>query len=906
MRLHQDAHGLPMNFPADSGTPPDFEKPARPSAGVTESAGRFPSSRPINRSVRNQGLSKRLPFLAACALALALAGLAANGATNDNAIGLHSDGGGWGFRRAAVPDPTLPRVLLVGDSVMNSYRAEVTRLLAGQANVDTWATGMHLGDEHLISDLTKVLAQGPYAVVHFNIGLHDWPEGRIPAAQYEPLMQRYFGAYASSAPRAKLIWASSTPVTAKGTNTLDPQINPVIVRQNEIAARVAKAHAVPVNDLHALGVANLPLARGDQFHWTAAGARLFAGQVAREITAALGPAVAARNTEAGREELASPDGRVQLVFALGGDGEPGYRVRYRDAAVLERSRLGFLVKDGAPLTRGFRVAGVERTRRDERWRPVVGERAEVRDHFNALTVRLVDDQTPPRELRIEFRAYDEGIAFRCQFAGAGGALTVTDELSEFRFAGDHLCWPTYTAQGVYARKPLSEVKPGCERPLVVELPDGRWAAIGEAALVVFARMKLQPAGQPNALRAHLHGPATVTLPGATPWRYVLLADSPGALLERNFLRLNLNEPCAIADTAWIKPGKVIREVTLTTAGGVACVDFAARHGLQYIEFDAGWYGPENQAVDATRVALDPARSPGPLDLQHVIRHAASNGVGVILYVNKVALGRQIDTLPALYRSWGVKGIKFGFVNVGSQADTRWLHEAIRKCATNHILVDIHDEFRSTGYERTYPNLLTVEGVRGDEETPGAAQDMATLFTRMLTGPADHTVCYFEKRVTSQWNHAYQLAKAVCFYSPWQFLYWYDRPPQSPARGGAGGSLPVIRDEPELAFYDALPTVWDDTRVIQGSIGEYGAIARRRGDEWFIGVMNAGTNRTLSLPLTFLEPGRKYQAQRYSHDPALTTVTRVRLETFPVDATTDLPCILGPTDGQAMHLRPARD
>lgn len=150
---------------------------------------------------------------------------------------------------------------------------------------------------------------------------------------------------------------------------------------------------------------------------------------------------------------------------------------------------------------------------------------------------------------------------------------------------------------------------------------------------------------------------------------MLLADSPGALLDRNFLRLNLNEPCALADTAWIKPGKVIREVTPTTAGGLACVDFAVKHKLQYVEFDAGWYGPENQATDASRVQVDPARSPGPLDLQQVIDYGASNGVGVILYVNKLALGQQIDSLPALYRSWGVKGLKFGFVNVGSQADT---------------------------------------------------------------------------------------------------------------------------------------------------------------------------------------------------------------------------------------------
>jgi len=178
-------------------------------------------------------------------------------------------------------------VLLVGDSVMNGYRTDVSRELAGKANVDAWATGMHLADEHLISDLTKVLQQRPYTVIHFNIGLHDWPEGRIPPGQYEPLMQRYVATYVTNALSAKLIWTSSTPVTVKGGKTLDPKINPVILRQNEIAARVVAAHAIPINDLYMLGADHLPLARGDQFHWTAEGSRLLAGQVSRSILDAL-------------------------------------------------------------------------------------------------------------------------------------------------------------------------------------------------------------------------------------------------------------------------------------------------------------------------------------------------------------------------------------------------------------------------------------------------------------------------------------------------------------------------------------------------------------------------------------------------------------------------------------------
>ncbi|MBM3892327.1 MAG: alpha-glucosidase, partial [Verrucomicrobia bacterium] len=288
----------------------------------------------------------------------------------------------------------------------------------------------------------------------------------------------------------------------------------------------------------------------------------------------------------------------------------------------------------------------------------------------------------------------------------------------------------------------------------------------------------------------------------------MVADSPGRLLENNDLVLNLNDPCAIADTSWIKPGKVIREVTLTTIGGKACVDFAARRGLQYVEFDAGWYGHEyDDASDARAVNVDPKRSKGPLDLHEVIRYANEHGIGIILYVNRRALERQLDDILPLYRKWGVKGVKYGFVNVGSQQWTSWLHEAIRKAAQHQLMVDVHDEYRPTGYSRTYPNLMTVEGISGDETKPVNSQTLTVLFARFLAGPADNTICYYDKRVDDNATHAYQLAKAVCLFSPWQFLYWYDRPAGSPQKvGGAGGAETGIGNEPELEFYDHVPTV----------------------------------------------------------------------------------------------------
>jgi alpha-glucosidase len=180
-----------------------------------------------------------------------------------------------------------------------------------------------------------------------------------------------------------------------------------------------------------------------------------------------------------------------------------------------------------------------------------------------------------------------------------------------------------------------------------------------------------------------------------------------------------------------------------------------------------------------------------------------------------------------------------------------------------------------------------------------------LFTRMLAGAADNTICYYDRRVDENASHAYQLAKSVCFYSPWQFLYWYDRPDRSPRRtGGAGGSPHVIGDEPELEFFDHVPTVWDDTKVIHGEIGACAVLARRSGESWFIGCMNGDTARTLDVPLGFMDKERLYIAHVYSDDPTVPTRTGVKISRWLVDSTTVLNAELPPRGGQAIRICPA--
>jgi alpha-glucosidase len=244
------------------------------------------------------------------------------------------------------------------------------------------------------------------------------------------------------------------------------------------------------------------------------------------------------------------------------------------------------------------------------------------------------------------------------------------------------------------------------------------------------------------------------------------------------------------------------------------------------------------------------------------------------------------------------------VQVGSQEWTTWLHEAVKKAAENELMVDIHDEYRPTGFSRTYPNLLTQEGIRGDEESPSNEHTLITMFTRMLAGAGDNTNCYYAPRVTEKMGgHVSQLAKAVMIYSPWQFLYWYDRPEGSPGKkGGAGDSDGFIKNHPELEFYKNLPTVWNETKVLEGEIGKFATIARRSGDDWFLGSLTANQNKSVLINPDFLQKGLDYEATIYTFDPDSESSTKVKIEKRVVNTETELNFEIPANSGMAMYIQ----
>ncbi len=622
-----------------------------------------------------------------------------------------------------------------------------------------------------------------------------------------------------------------------------------------------------------------------------------------------------------KQVLDSPDGNFRIEISQK-QVKPGkkqlyYQVHYKNKLIILESELGVLVEnnlfesalaienDSSHLWfENLNFLSVDRKSQNENWKPVYGERSLIKDHYNELVLKFEKfgsgnaqaeghagsgyDRRRSYEMHLIVRAYDAGVAFRYFFPENKNGLFmhITGEQTEFTLPEGTKAYYERWAQGPYSLLPLKNWPDESERPLTLQLANGLNVALLEAEMVDYARTKFRlSTKKKNTLEASLYGDVDAITPFGTPWRVIMASEKPGTLVENNDIVLNLNPANKIENTSWIKPGKVIRS-GLTTGEAKACVDFAASHNLQYVHLDAGWYGPEMKvASDASMVSPEK-----DLAMQELIRYASSKGIGILIYVNQRALFNQMDKLFPLYQKWGIKGIKFGFVQIGSNRWTHWLHEAVKKAAEYKLMVDIHDEYRPTGFSRTYPNLLTQEGIRGNEEFPDATHNTILPFTRGLAGAGDYTICYFDKRLKN--THAHQLALSVVMYSPFQFMFWYDKPA-------------AYENEPEIEFFEKVPTVWDETRIVDGVIGEYITTARRSGSDWFVGSITNNEARKLKLPLGFLEKGKKYMASVYSDDLSLTTRTKVAMTRKVVESNQTLEMVMPAKGGQAIWFTPVK-
>ncbi|MBE8471280.1 glycoside hydrolase family 97 protein [Streptomyces justiciae] len=585
------------------------------------------------------------------------------------------------------------------------------------------------------------------------------------------------------------------------------------------------------------------------------------------------------------------------------DGALSWSATREGMTVIGTSALGFTLADGTVLGNDVIVLDGDRDTVHRTWSPVYGRNATVTDHYQEQRWRLRDAATGIR-FGVQIRAYKSGVALRYVLFGTGTAV-IADELTTFAFPDGTT---VYSARDEDAYVPVApgaipvtgtsttDNGPLTDLPLTATLAEGLIACVCESARLNYPRLMLSSMeGDGNTLSAYLmehtargtgevEPTSTVTTPFATPWRVLVTGSTHAELIDNAELVLNLAPPNVLPDTSWIKPGKVFR-CELTTAAGLAGVDFAVARGIDYIEYDAGWYGPEFTTVDATTPIA-------AIDLPSVISYATSKSIGVFLYVNRLAL-TDADALFALYKSWGVTGIKLGFINDGTQSMTDRITAWARTAAEHELLIDMHDDVRPAGLERTYPNYLSLEGVRGNEQFPTATHNVTLPFARNIGGPLDYTICYGQSR--NKTTNAHQMAMAAVYYQPLNFLFWYDKP----------SKYATPANWPGLPWFNAIPTTWDESRALAGRIGEYAAVARRHGTTWYLGAMTNETARTLSLPLTFLTPDTPYTATIYADGTPGTSPFRtpVVVSSVSVTSKTTLEVAMAAAGGQAVMFTP---
>jgi alpha-glucosidase len=652
--------------------------------------------------------------------------------------------------------------------------------------------------------------------------------------------------------------------------------------------------------------------------------------------------------------VSSPDSRTEVRVEIR-DGHAMYSLMRDRSALILPSLLGFEFRGAPALRDSLRVTGSSRQSYDSTWTQPWGEVARVRDHHNELRVSLAETSPLARRFDVVIRAFNDGVGFRYEIPSQPnlGEFQIQEELTEFALADDAKSWwiPSNRprldrSEMLYSSSPVSLID-SVQTPLTMATRDGKTVlAIHEANLVDYARMNIRGGRMENrtlhaALAPWVDGvKVRGHTPFVTPWRTIQLADRM-ADLAPSVIGLNLNPPSVIANTSWIKPmkyvgiwwGMHINTMTwssgpkhgATTANAKRYIDFAAANGLGGVlveGWNTGWDGDWIQ----NRNAFSFTKAYPDYDLAEVARYAHSKGIHLIVH-NETSGGianyeRQMDSAFALYHSLGLDAIKTGYVTDtagGGQSHhgqfmVNHYRHVIEEAAKYGIMVDAHEPIHDTGERRTYPNMMSREGARGQEYNAWGAEggnppehETNLFFTRMLAGPMDFTPGIFdiliergtgrprrpdESRVRT--TLAKQLALYVVLYSPLQMA----------------ADLPENYDkQPAFQFIRDVAVDWDTTRVIDGRIGDYVIVARkeRGGSQWFLGAITDEDARTFDVPLSFLTKGQKYVAEIYADGPNanwLTNPLKVTISKRQVTSASVLHVVLAPGGGQAVRIRPA--
>lgn len=648
------------------------------------------------------------------------------------------------------------------------------------------------------------------------------------------------------------------------------------------------------------------------------------------------------------QQQSSPDGNVVLTFSLKADGTPSYKVTYKNKAVINESTLGFTLKKAEPLpqnlkkveplTQNFKVVDTKKSTFKETWKPVWGEESEILNHYNELLVQLQQEKTH-RKMNIRFRVYNEGVGFRYEFPSQKELtyFVIEEELSQFAMTGDHTAWwipGDYDTQEYdYTESKLSEIRglmkeavtenvsqfafspTGVQTSLMMKTKDGLYINLHEAALVDYSLMNLNLDDKTFIFQSWLTPDAQgakgyLMAPCHSPWRTIMVSDDARKILASRLI-LNLNEPCAIADTSWIKPVKYVGvwwemitgknswsytndlpavdlntvDYTKTKPNGThgatneevrKYIDFAAKHGFDQVLVEGWNIGWEDWFGHKKDYVFDFITPYPDFDLKALNDYAHSKGVKLMMHHETSGSTRNYERhMKAAYElmnQYGYNAVKSGYVGdilpVGehhySQSTINHYLYAIKEAAKHKIMVNAHEAVRPTGICRTYPNMIGNESARGTEyEAFGGNKVFHTTilpFTRLQGGPMDYTPGIFEtemKYVNPNNNSqirstlARQLALYVTMYSPLQMA----------------ADLPENYEKhmDAFQFIKDVPVDWQKSVYLEAEPGRYITIARKdkHSNDWYVGCTAHEGGHTSELLLNFLDKGKKYEATIYA-------------------------------------------
>ena len=638
------------------------------------------------------------------------------------------------------------------------------------------------------------------------------------------------------------------------------------------------------------------------------------------------------------QQQTSPDGNVVLSFSLKADGTPTYKMTYKGKPVINESTLGFTLKKEEPLTNHFKVVSDSKSTFKETWKPVWGEEKEILNHYNELLVQLKQDKTN-RLMNIRFRVYNEGVGFRYEFPTQKELtyFVIAEENTQFAMTGDHTAWwipGDYDTQEYdYNESKLSEIRglmkqsmtdnvsqyvfspTGVQTSLMMKTKDGLYINLHEAALVDYALMNLNLDDKNFIFQSWLTPDAKgdkgyLYTPTKTPWRTVMVSDDARNILASRLI-LNLNDPCALADTSWIKPVKYIGvwwemitgksswaytddlptikldevDYTKVKPNGTHAanndkvrhyIDFAAKHGFDQVLVEGWNVGWEDWFGHRKDYVFDFVTPYPDFDIKALNDYAHAKGVKLMMHHETSGSTRNYERhMKAAYElmnKYGYNSVKSGYVGdilpIGehhySQSTINHYLYAIKEAAKHKIMVNAHEAVRPTGLCRTYPNLIGNESARGTEyEAFGGNKPFHTTilpFTRLQGGPMDYTPGILETEVknvnpnnTSQVRStlAKQLALYVTMYSPLQMA----------------ADLPenYERFADAFQFIKDVPVDWQESVYLEAEPGRYITVARKdkHSDNWYVGNTSNENGHTSELLLNFLDKNKKYEATIYA-------------------------------------------